>query len=130
MTPSKTFFGLAAVALVAILVGCSQPADVASENLSVAADNFEVERRIVFYNGITGQFILSIEGLCSKGNNDTDKKVSFTCKVGPNSYKKHYLGVSDNVTWFMEQMEPVPASVYHYRVVFRPETIVPDIQIK
>jgi hypothetical protein len=116
--------------LLAAITACSQPADVASENLSVAADNFEVERRIVFYNGITGQYILSIEGLCSKCNNDTDKKVSFTCKVGPNTYKKHYLGVSDNVTWFMEQMEPVAANVYHYRVVFRPETIVPDIQIK
>jgi hypothetical protein len=118
------------VAALALLSACSQPADVASENLSVAADNFEVERRIVFYNGVTGQYILTIEGLCSKGNNDTDKKVSFTCKVGPNAYKKHYLGVSDNVTWFMEQMEPVAASPYHYRVVFRPETIVPDIQIK
>ena len=121
---------IALSALLLMLSGCSQPADVASENLSVAADNFEIERRIVFYNGITGQYILTIEGHCSKGNNDTDKKVSFTCKVGPNSYKKHYLGVSDNVTWFMEQMEPVQASPYHYRVVFRPETIVPDIQIK
>lgn len=118
------------LAAVAFLAACSQPADVASENLSLAADNFEVERRIVFYNGVTGQYILSIEGLCSKGNGDTDKKVSFTCKVGPNAYKKHYLGVSDNVTWFMEQMEPTPASIYHYRVVFRPETLVPDIQIK
>ena len=121
--------GLAAI-IIATLTGCSQPADVASENLSLAADNFEVERRIVFYNGITGDYILTIEGLCSKGNADTDKKVSFTCKVGPNAYKKHYLGVSDNVTWFMEQMEPNPASIYHYRVVFRPETIVPDVQIK
>lgn len=125
----KLTFAFLAV-LVAVLTGCQQPADVASQNLSTAADNFEVERRIVFYNGITGQFVLSIEGLCSKGNNDTDKKVSFTCKVGPNAYKKHYLGVSDNVTWFMEQMEPTPASIYHYRVVFRPETLVPDIQIK
>jgi len=124
------FKPFAFAALLFILAGCSQPADVASENLSVAADNFEVERRIVFYNGVTGQYILTIEGRCSKGNNDTDKKVSFTCKVGPNAYKKHYLGVSDNVTWFMEQMEPVAASPYHYRVVFRPETIVPDIQIR
>jgi hypothetical protein len=56
--------------------------------------------------------------------------VSFTCKVGPNQFKKHYLGVSDNVTWFMEQMEPAPASVYHYRVVFKPSVIVPDIRVQ
>lgn len=117
------------VACLVALAACND-ADVASRNLSTAADNFEVTRRIVFYNGITGDYILTIEGLCSKGNDDTERKVSFTCKVGPNQFKKHYLGVSDNVTWFMEQMEPTPASVYHYRVVFKPAVIVPDIQIK
>jgi hypothetical protein len=120
---------LCATTLLSLLAGCND-ADVASRNLSTAADNFEVTRRIVFYNGITGDYILTIEGLCSKGNDDTERKVSFTCKVGPNQFKKHYLGVSDNVTWFMEQMEPAPASVYHYRVVFKPSVIVPDIQIK
>lgn len=113
-----------------ILAGCSRDADVASANLSVAADQFEINRRIVFYNGVTGDYILTIEGLCSKGNDDTDKKVSFTCKVGPGQFKKHYLGVSDNVTWFMEQMEPTPANVYHYRVIFKPASIVPDINVK
>jgi hypothetical protein len=112
-----------------LMTGCSD-ADVASKNLSKAADQFEVNRRIVFYNGVTGDYILTIEGLCSKGNEDTDRKVSFTCKVGPNAFKKHYLGVSDNVTWFMEQLEPVPGNVYHYRVVFKPSAIVPDIQIQ
>jgi hypothetical protein len=110
----------------ALLTGCNQPADVASENLSVAADNFEVERRIVFYNGITGQYILSIEGLCSKGNNDTDKKVSFTCKVGPNAYKKHYLGVSDNVTWFMPTLVPNHDGLSHILAGFG-NAIVPQV---
>lgn len=112
------------------ITGCARDADVASNNLSVAADMFEVNRRIVFYNGITGEYILSIEGLCSKGNNDSDKKVSFTCKVGPADYKKHYLGVSDNVTWFMEQIDAAPANTYHYRVVFKPSVIVPSIELR
>ena len=51
-------------------VACASKADVASQNLSTAADNFQITRRIVFYNGITGQYILVIEGLCSLGNND------------------------------------------------------------
>jgi len=131
MTDPTTALRLIAIAALCALTACSQrDADVASYNLSAAADNFEVNRRIVFYNGITGDYILTIEGLCSKGNDDTERKVSFTCKVGPNQFKKHYLGVSDNVTWFMEQMEPTPASIYHYRVVFKPSVIVPDIQIK
>lgn len=121
----KTLFTLA---MFALLAGCSRPSDVASANLSQAADNFEVNRRIVFYNGITGAYILTIEGLCSKGNDDTEKKISITCKVGPGSYKKHYLGVSDNVTYFIEQIDPAPASTYRYRVTFNPSALVPDIR--
>ena len=117
--------------VVALLVsGCAYEADVASRNLSTAADQFEVTRRIVFYNGITGEYILTIEGLCSLGNYDSAGELSVTCKVGPNDYKKHFLGLSDNVTYFAEQIESSQASVYHYRVIFRPSVIVPNIEIK
>lgn len=112
------------------LIGCARDADVASHNISVAADNFEVNRRVVFYNGITGEYMLSIEGLCSLGNNDGPKEVTITCKVGPNSFKKHFLGLSDNVTYFVEQIEQTKASVYHYKVVFKPSTIIPDIEVR
>lgn len=105
-------------------------ADVASHNLSKAADMFEISRRIVFYNGITGDYILSIEGLCSIGNDNTAKDFSVTCKTGPNAYKKHFLGLSDNVTYFAEQLEPAGADLYHYRIVFKPSVIIPDVQIK
>lgn len=119
-----------AVALLATLTGCDSDANIASSNLSKAADMFEINRRIVFYNGFTGEYMLVIEGLCSKGNQDTDKKVSFTCKVGPNEYKKHFLGLSDNVTYFMEQIEPAETGISQYRVIFKPLSIVPDIEVK
>ncbi len=121
---------LAAAALVLGACGCTSDADIASHNLSRAADQFEVSRRIVFYNGITGDYMLTIEGLCSLGNADKAREVSVTCKVGPGAYKKHFLGLSDNVTFFLEQVEPVAASPYHYRVVFKPLAIVPDIDIR
>lgn len=120
---------LAAMTLaVAALAGCTD-ADIASRNLSKAADQFEVNRRVVFYNGITGEYILSIEGLCSLGNSDATGRLSVTCKTGPDAYKKHFLGLSDNVTFFAEQVEPVKASAYHYRVIFKPQAIVPDIDV-
>lgn len=112
---------------VGVLAGCARDADVASRNLSVAADMFEINRRVVFYNGITGDYMLTVEGLCSLGNNDSSRKLSITCKVGPAAYKKHFLGLSDNVTFFVEQLEPAPANPYHYRVVFKPQSILPDI---
>src|SRR5690242_20606963 len=105
---------IAVFAVAAVIAGCDRDAQVASRNLSYAADNFEIQRRIVFYNGITNDYILTIEGLCSQ--EQTDKKLAVTCKVGPGAYKKHFLGLSDNVTYFSEQMEPAVANVYHYRV--------------
>lgn len=125
----KRSIALCAALGLAVLAGCTD-ADVASRNLSKAADYFEVPRRIVFYNGITGGYMLSVEGLCSLGNADSAKQLSVTCKTGPNSYMKHFLGLSDNVTYFVEQREPVRASTYHYRVVFKPSVILPDIEVR
>lgn len=120
-----------AAILAAGLTGCSgNDADVASENLSTAADNFEIQRRIVFYNGITEQYILEVVGLCSIGNNDEPRKLSVTCKVGEGQYVKHFLGLSDNVTFFAEQLDTADVSVNHYRVTFKPQTIVPDIDFR
>jgi hypothetical protein len=98
--------------------------------MSKAADQFEITRRVVFYNGITGDYMLTVEGLCSLGNHDKYRELSITCKVGPSSYKKHFLGLSDNVTYFVEQLEAKPASVYHYRVIFKPASIIPDVEVK
>lgn len=120
---------LAAIAAIALLASCTD-ADIASQNLSKAADNFEVTRRVVFYNGITGDYILTIEGLCSLGNYDTSGELTVTCKTGPKAYKKHFLGLPDNVTFFAEQLEAANVSAYHYRVVFKPQTIIPDIDFR
>lgn len=118
------------VSLAVLLSACQKPADVASRNLSTAADNFEIMRRVVFYNGITGDYILNIEGLCSLGNNDSAGRLTVTCKTGPNDFKKHFLGLSDNVTFFAEQVDGAKVSTFHYRVMFRPQTILPDIDFQ
>ena len=111
------------------LSACQKPADVASANLSKAADMFEIQRRIVFYNGITDSYMLTLEGLCSLGNYDKSRELTVTCKTGPAAYKKHFLGLSDNVTYFVEQLDAATVDTYHYRVVFRPQTIIPSIEI-
>lgn len=120
---------LVVLLFVVLLSGCASDADVASQNVSKAADQFEVNRRIVFYNGITDNYILVIEGYCSLGNYDSAGELSVTCKTGSGQYKKHYLGRSDNVTYFAEQLDPVAADPYHYKVIFKPSAIVPDIDL-
>lgn len=113
-----------------LLSGCRPDADLASHNLSKAADNFEVQRRIVFYNGITGEYMLTIEGRCNRDNSSTANVLGVVCKVGDGLYKKHLLGLSDNVTFFMEQVDGAAVSTYHYRVIFKPSVIVPDIDLR
>ena len=120
---------LATIALSLLITGCQRDAQVASKNLSYAADNFQLDRRIVFYNGITGDYILTIEGKCSF-DAVSDRKVDVTCKTSDTEYKKHSLGISDNVTYFSEQLVSKGVSVYQYKVDFRPTTIIPDIELK
>lgn len=110
-------------------VACESDADVASRNISTAADNFEVQRRIVFYNGITNEYILVIEGLCSLGNFDDQGELSVTCKTGPGEFKKHFLGLSDNVTYVVEQLHSSSVSTERYRVIFKPEVVIPDLEL-
>lgn len=113
-----------------LLSACERDADVASRNLSIAADMFEIDRRVVFYNGITGEYILTLEGRCSLGNYDKSSELTVTCKTGPAEYKKHFLGLSDNVTFFAEQIESRDVSTYHYRVTFKPQSILPDVDFR
>lgn len=113
---------------VAGLTACATDASVVSENLSKDADQFKINRRIIFYNGITDKYIMTVEGKCSL--NVQDKKLDVTCKVGenPDVYKKHFLGLSDNVTWFAEQLDGANVSRFHYKVVFKPDAVIPDVE--
>ena len=125
---NKVWTMLAAVGfMLAAFAGCDD-AKIASRNLSKAAENFEIDRRIIFYNGITDTYMLTIDGRCAI--DDQGKQLEVVCKVSQDAYKKHFLGLSDNVTYFAEQLETADVSAYHYRVTFKPQTILPDIDFR
>ena len=116
-----------------LLTGCTQSdADVAAHNISKAAEQFEVPRRITFINGITDKYLLTIEGYCSVETSESalGGSLEVTCRVvqpsGKKQFKKAYLGLSDNVSYIVEQLEPINVSTTRYRVIFKPETIVPN----
>ncbi|MCY3942035.1 MAG: hypothetical protein F4Y31_04660 [Gammaproteobacteria bacterium] len=117
-----------AVALLSLILAACDDARLASNNLSRAADNFEIDRRIVFYNGITDTYMLTIEGRCAI--TDEQKQLEVTCKIGEDAYNKHFLGLSDNVTYFAEQLETADVSAYHHRIVFKPQAIIPDFDFR
>jgi hypothetical protein len=128
MKKKIALFCLGIVSIIS-MAGCTSEADTVSENLSKSADSFQVQRRVVFFNGITDKYLLTIEGLCSIDAGDS-KKLAVTCKVGEGQYKKHYLGLSDNVSYFVEQTDAKYEDAYHYKVLFRPEEIIPDIDLQ
>jgi len=125
----KFLYIIGLLMLLLALTGCDD-AMIASQNLVKAADNFEINRRVVFFNGITDNYLLEIEGKCSINADMLDKQLEVICKTGEGQYKKHFLGLSDNIAYFVEHLEPTSASAYHYRVIFKPQAIVPDIDLR
>ena len=117
----------AATAATLALTGCTD-ADVASQNLSQDADNFKVMRRVTFVNGITDKYMLTIEGLCSI--KDENNQLEVTCKTGEKQYKKHFLGLSDNVTYVAEQMTSTSSDASRYKVTFKPSVLIPDGEVR
>lgn len=128
----RSILAFAAAALCAMpLAGCNEDAKVAAENLTKAADNFEIVRRVVVVNTITDKYLLEIVGRCSFGpSKDTPNTVNIICKTGPTDYKKHSLVRGDNTAIVVEQIAGANVSVDFYRVTFKPSVIVPDIDIR
>lgn len=119
---------ITALLIASLLAACDSDAETTSANLSRAADQFEVDRRVVFFNGITDTYLLSIEGRCSI--TDQGNQLEVVCKNGPDDYVKHFLGLSDNVSYFVEQLQGIDVSEYHYRVIFKPQQILPDVDLQ
>lgn len=127
----KKLIMMITIVLLILTSSCTNTdAGIVASNLSKDADMFRIQRRVVFYNGITGEYILVIEGFCSIKADKYDEQLELTVKTGENEYKKHYLGLSDNVTYFAEQIESTSANPYHYKVIFKPKSIIPDIEIR
>jgi len=128
----NTRYIVGAAILAALLTGgaagCTSDAQTVSDNLSTAADQFEVQRKIVGINGITDKPAFVVEGRCSIA--DEARQLEVTCKHGDDDYRKHFVGLSDNVFYVATQMGPMDASEYHTRIIIKPESIIPDFDLE
>jgi len=120
---------VAMLMLVFSLGACDLEADTVEKNLTIEADSFNVYRKIVFINGITDNYLFEITGYCSITADTADKQLEVICKNGTNDYEKHFLGLADNISYIVIQEESSNVSGYHRTIVFRPETIIPNIRI-
>ena len=124
---NKTAIALA-LAAAAVLTGCTSEADTANENLTKAAENFEVPRRITAINGITDNVLFVVEGFCSYETPDNGTFEAI-CKNPDGSVERTTLYLSDNVTFVSTQIGGTKVDLFRPRVIFRPETIIPDFDL-
>lgn len=106
--------------------GCSSQSFNVNYNLSQAANNFEVLRKITVYNSRTDLVIMEMEGLMSLSNNSTNELI-VTCKVGEDLYKKNYIFLNEYVIYVVEDITGTVTDPYHYKVHFY--TAFPDIDV-
>ena len=101
-------------------------ADNVNHNLSQAANNFQVLRKITVYNARTDLIVMEMEGYMSLSNNSTNELV-VTCMTGPNQYKKNYVYLNEYVIYVVEDVTGTTTDPYHYKVKFY--GAIPDIDI-
>lgn len=97
-----------------------------NHNLSQAADNFQVVRKITVYNARTDLIVMEMEGYMSISNNSTNELV-VTCKTGASEYKKNYVYLNEYVIYVVEDITGTTTDPYHYKVKFY--SAIPDIDI-
>ena len=118
----------------AVVIACGgaactkSAADRANSNLSKAAENFEVPRRIVGINGITDQALFTVEGFCSY-EVPGDGTFEAICKNEKGEIERTTLYLSDNVTFVSTQLRGVKVDLFNPRIIFRPESIIPNFDL-
>ncbi len=126
----KFKYAIAALGVALATSACvtTSAADRANENLSKAAENFEVPRRIVGINGITDQPLFMVEGFCSYEVPE-DGTFEAICKNADGTIERTTLFLSDNVTFVSTQLRGVKVSLFNPRIIFRPESIIPNFDL-
>lgn len=125
----KTIYLIIAIISIVSLSGCTD-SEVVNNNLSKDADNFKVYRHIVFINNVTGEYLLEITGYCNINADTTDKQLETICKDNNGGYIKNFLGVNETTTYFVEQIDSKYVSDKHYKIIFKPSTLIPTIEAR
>jgi hypothetical protein len=113
------------VVMVLSLVGCSTEAQRVSYNLSQQADNFNCYRQITVINCIHNDVVFQMTGKMSIYKDNVDNQLEITVEDDLGEYKKHFIGLSDNVTYTVEDITSKDVSKYKYTLNFNPKMWIP-----
>lgn len=115
---------IAAVACVLCLVACTQ-AERVSHNLSQQADNFNNVRQLTVINCIQNDVLFQMTGKMSITVDSVDNQLEIVVEMEDGTYKKHFVGLSDNVTYTVEDITGESVDKYKYTLNFNPKMWLP-----
>lgn len=116
------FVTFACVLLLCVMMtGCEQrEADMVSYNLSLEADNFNNVRQITVINCLQGDILFQMTGKMSIEADTADNQLEVIVETENGTYKKHFIGLSDNVTYVVEDITEGHVDKYNYTINFNP----------
>lgn len=113
--------------IVMALTGCSTEADRVSYNLSQQADNFNDIRQVTVINCLQGDVLFQMTGKMSITADTEDNQLEIVVEDENGEYKKHFIGLSDNVTYVVEDVTSGDVNQYKCTLNFNPKMWLPEI---
>jgi len=107
------------------ITACETEAQRVSYNISQEADNFNTIRQITVINCIQGDVLFQMTGKMSITADTNDNQLEVIVEDDNGHYKKHFIGLSDNVTYVVEDITDGDVSKYHYTLNFNPKMWIP-----
>ena len=108
-----------------LFAGCQTEAGRVSYNLSQQADNFNDLRQITVINCLKGDVLFQMTGKMSITADTADNQLEVVVETENKEYKKHFIGLSDNVTYVVEDITSADVSKYQYTLNFNPNMWIP-----
>ena len=121
----KFFTVMLMVVMLGCLSGCSTEAEKVSYNISQQADNFNTVRQITVINCLQGDVVFQMTGKMSINADVVDNQLEVTVEDEYGRYKKHFIGLSDNVTYVVEDITDGDVDKYKYILNFNPKMWIP-----
>lgn len=131
--PKRNHFGFRVINMILIvtliitvvgLIGCSE-ADRVTYNLSTQADNFNVLRQVTVINCISNDVIFQMTGKMSINADTEDNQLEIVVENDDGTYAKHIIGLSDNVTYVVEDIDTNYVNKYKFTINYNPDMWIP-----
>ena len=114
-----------AITMVLCLTACQTEASKVSRNLSLEADNFNNVRQVTVINCLQGDVLFQMTGKMSINADTADNQLEIVVEDNDGGYKKHFIGLSDNVTYVVEDITSKDVNKYKYTLNFNPKMWLP-----